>query len=191
MVAAIGLVCLGGPAAAAAAEFPPYEGGIQYPVIHTSAEPEDYTWELQLDEDQELRVIDERRAGVYYAGEEILAFTITAEPAHDATGAAVQTTIAVTGPRLVTFTVHHHAGNPAAGGALFAYPISPGEGYETGYAPGTMAFPPPTPPPFLRRFPPALFPSSPASRCRLSAGFCAGPTAPSAPSVASARKAPK
>ena len=33
----------------------------------------------------------------------------------------------------MTFIVHHRAGNPAAGGAPFAYPITMGEGWAGGY----------------------------------------------------------
>jgi hypothetical protein len=52
--------------------------------------------------------------------------------AHDAVGATVPTTLRVEGDAAI-LTVHHREGNPAAGGAPFAYPISGGVGWEGGY----------------------------------------------------------
>ncbi|HYG97427.1 MAG TPA: hypothetical protein VD741_10015, partial [Solirubrobacterales bacterium] len=92
-----------------------------------------------------LESVDEQRA-VVRDEDGGTAFEILAEAAHDAAGATVPTTLAVTQPNLITLTVHHRAGNPAAGGASFAYPISAGEGYETDYAPGTVVMPPSAPP---------------------------------------------
>jgi hypothetical protein len=126
----------------AAAEVPPYEGAVQFPTIHEPADPEEYSWEVHLDDDQELRAIDDRHAAVYYTGPEHFAFGIEAAAAHDAQGKDVPTSLAVTQPNTITLTVHHHAGNPAAGGAPFAYPISEGKGYETGYATGVVQMPP-------------------------------------------------
>lgn len=121
------------PSVAAAAEpCPVYEGVMNFPEITGSEDPEDYCWEVQLAEGQELRQIDETHAEVFYAsGHE--AFGIEADSAHDADGASVPTTLAVTAPNLFTLTVHHRAGNPAAGGAPFDYPITSGPGWEGGF----------------------------------------------------------
>jgi hypothetical protein len=67
---------------------------------------------------------------VYTDGTE--SFAITAEKAHDADGARVPTTLEMTGEDEITLTVHHRAGNPAADGAPFDYPITAGEGWEGG-----------------------------------------------------------
>lgn len=135
------LISLAAAAPASADVCPPYEG-VQFPEIHSSADPEDYCWEVQLEEGEELRQVDEQHAAVYYTEPEHLAFEITATLAHDADGAAVPTSIEVTGERDVTLTVHHRAGNPAAGGAPFDYPISPGGGWEGGFESHEIEGPP-------------------------------------------------
>lgn len=127
-----------------AADIPSYTGAAQFSTIKGPTDPEEFSWEVQLDAEQEMRQIDDLHVGVYYTGsEEVLAWAIAAELAHDAHGAAVPTTLSVTGPTVITLTVHHRAGNPAAGNSPFAYPVSAGQGYETGYATGTIEMPPP------------------------------------------------
>jgi hypothetical protein len=112
-----------------------------FPAIYSPAEPEEFSWEVTLGEEQELRQIDEQEIGVYYSdGPRALA--IQAEPAHDADGAAVPTTIQVTGENVFTLTVHHREGNPAAEGAPFDYPISAGSGWEGGFFTTTIELPP-------------------------------------------------
>ncbi len=93
---------------------------------------EEFCFEVTLSEDQELRQMDERNVGVFYpSGHE--AFGITAVEAHDASGTTVPTTLLMTGADVVTLSVHHRAGNTAAGGAPFDYPISAGAGWEGGF----------------------------------------------------------
>jgi hypothetical protein len=140
------LLCMATAAPASAEVCPPYEG-VQFPEIHSAADPEDYCWEVQLAEEQELRQIDEQHVGVYYSEEGQLAFTIAAQPAHDVEGASVPTSIAVTGASDITVTVHHREGNPAAGGAPFDYPISEGVGWEGGFQTVPVTMPPGEPPP--------------------------------------------
>lgn len=119
---------------AAAADPVPIDGAMQFQAIQGPDGPEEFVWEVNLHEGQELRQIDDRHAGVYYTDPgETLAFSIAAVDAHDAVGATVPTTIAVTQPNLVTLTVHHRAGNPEAGGAPFTYPITAGVGWEGGF----------------------------------------------------------
>lgn len=132
LAAAVAMVVAGGTAVA---EAPPYDGLMAFPAIQGSAEPEEFSWEVQLGEDEELRAIDDRHAGVYWVEgeEEVLTMTITAQAAHDAEGTTVPTTIAVTEPDIITLTVHHRAGNPLAGGAPFDYPVVAGEGWEGGF----------------------------------------------------------
>jgi hypothetical protein len=122
---------------------PLYDGAMTFPAIQSAADPEEYSWEVDLDEGQELRQVDDENAAVYYVGDsEHLAFTVTAVSAHDAEGATVPTTLAVTQPNLITLTVHHRAGNPAAGGAPFDYPITGGPGWEGGFHSVEIQLPP-------------------------------------------------
>lgn len=137
------LVVTGLVTTASAIAYPVYEGAQTFPTIHGPADLEEYTWEVQLYEGQTLEQVDDRQAVVRYESGH-LAFTIVAEASHDATGAEVPTTIAVTQPNLFTLTVHHRAGNPAAGGTPFDYPVNPGEGWESGFAAVTVDMGTPT-----------------------------------------------
>lgn len=134
--------CLGLAITAAAEPLPPYDGTMSFPAIQGPDGPEDYSWEVKLDGEEELRSIDDTHAGVYWVGTETLAMTITAGLAHDANGANVPTTLAVIQPNVITLTVHHRAGNPAAGGAPFAYPVIAGAGWEGGTQVHTVVGPP-------------------------------------------------
>lgn len=117
---------------AAATALPVFDGGQTFPAIQGPDGPEDYSWEVNLGEDQELRQIDETHAAVYSTDPEHIAFEIKGSEAHDAEGATVPTSLTVTQPNVITLTVHHRAGNPAAGGALFHYPVTQGSGWEGG-----------------------------------------------------------
>lgn len=138
----VALLGAAAPAGAWAEEIPPYDGTMSFPAIHGPADPEEFSWEVKFGEDEELRAIDERHAGVYWS-DETLAMTIEAVAAHDANGIDVPTTLAVTQPNVITLTVHHRAGNPAAGGAPFLYPIVAGVGWEGGFQTHVVATPPP------------------------------------------------
>lgn len=138
----IALLALALPATAAAEARPLDGGGMVFAPITGPGDPEDYSYEVTLGEDQVLRPVDEHEAAVFYSGH-LPAFTITAPPASAADGAAVPTTLAVTGPDEVTLTVHHRAGNPAAGFAPFAYPITAGPGWEGGFRTITVEMLPP------------------------------------------------
>jgi hypothetical protein len=121
------------PAAAGAEVLPPSDGFMSFHPIQGAEEPEEFSWEMKLGEDEELRLIDETHAGVYWMETDTLAMSIVAEKAHDSEGATVPTTIAVTQPNVISLTVHHRAGNPAAAGAPFHYPVVAGAGYEGGF----------------------------------------------------------
>jgi hypothetical protein len=121
--------------AAGAAEPPEFDGVMNFPKINGPSDPEEYSWRVELGSGQKLMPIVDGAAIVYKDG--TVAFTIAPEDAHDAQGAAVPTTLAVTGPDVITLTVHHRAGNPAAGNASFAYPVVPGPAFSTAYA-GTV-----------------------------------------------------
>jgi hypothetical protein len=140
IVAAVVFASLPG-AAVAAEPCPSFDGAMSFSDIHGPDGPEDYCWEVKLSEGEELRQIDETRAGVFWEdGTE--AMSIIAGLAHDAEGTDVPTTLAVTGTNLLTLTVHHRAGNPAAGGEPFDYPISQGKGWEGGFQTVTVSLPP-------------------------------------------------
>lgn len=128
LCAFVGLV-----SASASAALPVYEGSMSFGAISGPSDPEEFSWEVQLGPGQELQGIDKLHAGVYYTEGHALAFDITAEAAHDVVGSTVPTSLEVTGENVVTLTVHHRAGNPAAGGAPFVYPIVPGAGWEGGF----------------------------------------------------------
>jgi len=119
------------PVGAGAQPLPPYEGG-SFPTIERAEGAEEFSWEVNFDEEEELRSIDEHHAGLFYS-DGFQTLTFTAIEAHDAEGVTVPTTLAVTQPNILTLTVHHRAGNPAAGGAPFRYPVVAGRGYEGGF----------------------------------------------------------
>jgi hypothetical protein len=136
---AVGLLV---PANAGAAEPPVYDGDLTFHRINGPEDPEEFSWQVELRAGEELRQIDETDAAVFYKSG-YSAFSITAELAHDAIGTNVPTTLTVTEPNIITLTVHHREGNPAAGGAPFDYPIVAGAGWEGGIRPPTIIQGPP------------------------------------------------
>ena len=105
---------------------PTFNGAMSFPAIQESSDPEEFSWEVDLSEGQELQSVDNQHAMVYYTEDHQPAFGISATPAHDASGATVPTSLAVSDVDVITLTVHHRAGNPLADGAPFAYPVRPG-----------------------------------------------------------------
>jgi hypothetical protein len=114
-----------------------------FPSIEGPSDPEEFSWEVTLDGDQELQQVDDQHAKVVYAGSGVTAFGITAQRAHDAVGSEVPTSLAVSDGNVLTLTVHHRAGNPATGGTPFVYPIVAGAGWEGGFETATIFIPPP------------------------------------------------
>lgn len=139
---AAALISLALPAAASAAEpCPPFDGGMSFPDIQGPEDPEDYCFEVNLSEEQELVQVDDRTVQVVLSGG-YPSFTITAQGASDAEGATVPTTLAKTARNIVTLTVHHREGNPGAGGAAFDYPVVDGPGWEGGFISEEIKGPP-------------------------------------------------
>jgi hypothetical protein len=132
------ILALGAPVASAS--LPVYQGG-GFPDIHSPSDPEEFSWEVQLGQEQELRQVDEHEVAVFYSTGP-RAFGIEAMPAHAADGATVPTTIRITGANAITLTVHHREGNPAAGGAPFDYPVASGVGWEGGFRTIVVTGPP-------------------------------------------------
>jgi hypothetical protein len=118
-------------AAARAAEPPVYRGEMSFPAIHGPGDPEEYSWRVQLAPHETLVGVDETKAEVRYEGGVVVG-TILAEPAHDADGTTVPTTLRVSEEDVLTLIVHDREGNPAAGGAPFVYPVTAGPGWEGG-----------------------------------------------------------
>jgi hypothetical protein len=138
----VGVLALGAtPAGADPPVVPPYDGASWFPTIQDPSGPEEFPRRVELGKEQELRAIDDQSAAVYSDGTHV-AFWIQAMPAHDATGASVPTSLAVSAGDIVTLTVHHRAGNPAASGASFDYPINAGTGWEGGFVTVVVPAPP-------------------------------------------------
>jgi hypothetical protein len=108
------------------------DGGYDFGRIAGLEAPERYPFRVSLGEEQFLQQLSPTEVQVFYAGH-LPAFKIDALKAHAADGANVPTTLEQTGRDVVTLVVHHRAGNPAAGGAPFEYPIVGGEGWEGGF----------------------------------------------------------
>jgi hypothetical protein len=107
------------------------DSGFIVPAITGPEAPEEYPARVSLGARQELVQLTSTEVGVKYS-DGVISFILDAEQTHDAEGAAVPVTLAVTGEDLVTKTVHHREGNPAAGFAQFKYPITAGAGWEGG-----------------------------------------------------------
>jgi sugar lactone lactonase YvrE len=105
------------------------DGGMIFEAIRDASASETYSFKIDLGEEQVLRSVDETHAEVYYSGH-LPAFSITAQPAHDAIGTAVPTTLTVDGRDIVTLHVNFQAGNQ---GQPFVYPIVGGTGWEGGF----------------------------------------------------------
>jgi hypothetical protein len=129
------------PAAAEEGDSPPIrpisEGGFSFPDIQGPTAPEEYPLQYaELDPELTMRQVDDQTIVVEYVKQGVEAFSIKAKPAHDADGAAVPTSVRLSEDEegfVVTEIVHPRAGNPAAGGAPFVYPVSGGSGWLGGY----------------------------------------------------------
>lgn len=176
------------PAIAAADPPPPDDGALQFRTIRGPDDPEAFSWTVTLSPSQTLTQIDDQHAVVEYDDHTVL-WSIEAEPARDANGTSVPTSIAISEGNIVTLTVHHRAGNPAAGGAPFSYPITAGPAYTVGYSTVTVFIPEsPPPPPLQARHEPCRVPKLKgedlqtsrrvllAANCRLGKAHRRGPT---------------
>jgi sugar lactone lactonase YvrE len=103
---------------------PEYDGVQSFEAIRSAESPEAYSWKVQLHNGQRLQVANEGQAEVVHENG-TLAFLITAEIAHDATGALVSTSLSVEG-NILTLHVEFHKGN-------YVFPIVAGQNFETSY----------------------------------------------------------
>lgn len=99
---------------------------------------------------QTLTQVDDQHAVIEFEDTHIMG-QIWAEPAHDADGTSVPTSISISEESIVTETVHHRAGDPMTGGTPFDYPIMPGPGFTVGDSTVTVSFPTEPPPPRIRQ----------------------------------------
>jgi hypothetical protein len=125
----------------ASAALPPFNGLMSFPTIQGLADPEEFSWRVTLAEEQQLEAVDDQTARVRFT-DGPTAFVIIAEPAHDADGSTVPTSVVVSGEDVVTLLVHHRAGDSAVGGAPFTYPVSNGPGWEGGLSTVIVKGPP-------------------------------------------------
>lgn len=105
---------------------PVYDGFMAFADIRTSEAPETYSWRVLMGKGQSLTQIDEQTAEVVYGENGTIAATIHAEPAHDATGKELSTSLTVDSPDVVTLTVHHRVEG-------VVYPVVGGPGFQVGY----------------------------------------------------------
>ena len=114
-----------------------------FPDIQDLLGPEEFSWEVTLSGGQALEQVSDQLVRVYYTdAPEHTAFVIAAVSAHDAVGTTVPTTLAAPSGNVITLTVRHRDGNPAAGGAPFDYPVIAGEGWEGGLQTSVVQMPP-------------------------------------------------
>src|SRR6478752_5541088 len=104
---------------------PLLDGALIFQTIRDASAPESFSWKVDLEEGQELKLLDSEHAEVYYAGGHP-AFGITAEPAADAVGTTVPTHLSVEQPDTVTLTVEHRNRGSV-------YPVTAGSGWQGGF----------------------------------------------------------
>jgi sugar lactone lactonase YvrE len=105
------------------------DGGMVFTAIRDQTAPAEYSYRVTLGEEQELRQIDETHVQAFYNSGQA-SFLITAEPASDAIGTTVPTTLRLSAGDVVTLTVHHRDGHDSQ---PFVYPVVAGSGWEGGF----------------------------------------------------------
>jgi hypothetical protein len=105
---------------------------MQFPEITGPEAAEEYPFRVDLGGERFLEQASPTEVDVYYPGH-LPAVAIKATEAHDADGATVPTTLELTAGDVVTLTVHHREGNPAAAAAPFDYPVVDGAGWPGGF----------------------------------------------------------
>lgn len=122
---------------------PQFNGAQAFSALRSWDSPQAFAWTITLGKHQSLVSVDSDQAQVVYDSGTV-AYLITAEQAHDATGKEVPTSLEVNGSTL-TLHVEHQS-------ATFVYPVVAGQSFETGYETPSLFIPPPpgepvTPPP--------------------------------------------
>jgi hypothetical protein len=112
---------------------PEFNGVFAFQAIRELTSPEEFEWHVNVPPEQELREVDAEHAEMVYE-DGTVALSISAEPAHDATGKAVPTHLDVTEGSNLVLTVAHKSSN-------YVYPVVAGQAFEIGYAVVTVVEP--------------------------------------------------
>jgi hypothetical protein len=105
--------------ASAAAAPPEYVGLQNVPSIQGPTEPDEFSWQVKLGEDEYLRLVSETEAQVVYedGSTSATSLTILAQGAKDADGTTVPTSLRVSEEDVLTLVVHDREG-------AFVYPVT-------------------------------------------------------------------
>lgn len=118
---------------------PKYDGALQFQSIREPGAPENFSWEVNLQNGQTLSLVEGGHSAAVYFEDGTEAMLIDAMPASDAVGHEVPTHLSVTEGNVVTLTVEHRGGT-------YVYPVVAGPAFEVGYVTvGVIAPPPPQP----------------------------------------------
>lgn len=112
---------------------PVFDGIMSFQSIRDATATEYFSWEVLLREGQTLHQVNEDSAEIWLS-DGTPAMSILAEPAHDAVGKVVPTSLTVSGSNVVTLRVEHKSSS-------FTYPVTGGTGWKGGYSTETVAAP--------------------------------------------------
>jgi sugar lactone lactonase YvrE len=112
---------------------PVFDGIMAFQSIRDQAAVEYFSWEVLLREGQTLNQVNEGSAEIRLS-DGTPAMTIMAEPAHDAVGTSVPTSLAVSEGKVITLRVQHKSSS-------FVYPVTGGTGWKGGISTETVAAP--------------------------------------------------
>jgi hypothetical protein len=104
---------------------PVFDGIMSFEVIRGVDSPEAYSWQVELGPGQYLEQVTDLGIELKYE-DGTSAMLISAQPAHDALGNSVPTTLQKTGSDEITLTVHHK-------GSGARYPVLGGPGFRVEY----------------------------------------------------------
>jgi sugar lactone lactonase YvrE len=118
---------------------PLYDGSMNFKSIRSAEASEVYEWEVELTPGQTVKQVDPKNIQVSYE-DGTPAVAITAPQAHDATGAAVPTSLSIVNGRTIALQVHFKEQGP--NGQPFVFPILAGASYQVGTEEVTVVYPP-------------------------------------------------
>jgi len=116
---------------------PIYDGAQTFKAIRDETAPETYSWKVSLNKGQTLKAVDAEHVAIFNA-DATQALAITAQPAHDATGKAVPTSVSASEGSVLTLTVKYKGGG-------FVYPIIGGPAFQSSYTQPIIWEPAPPP----------------------------------------------
>lgn len=115
---------------------PIFDGVTAFQAIRSPTAPEQYSWTVELGEGQTMEALETGQAAHVFFSDGTPAMAIVPQPAHDATGANVDTSVSVSNGNVLTLTVHHLS-------TPYVYPVVGGASYKTGYESVSIYTPPP------------------------------------------------